>query len=140
MLGHDHQRTSEQVGVFRHQAFTSPVSTGLPKSSSEIQEDLFRGVLRGVKAGQEAPLIPAVEGVGDMKIMENSFADLEYEGKKSKMRRELFLERMQMLIPWDRLLEQIRPYCSKAGKGRASFLSAGVHAASALRPTLLQSQ
>ena len=35
-----------------------------------------------------------------MKIMENSFADLEYEGKKSKMRRELFLERMQMLIPW----------------------------------------
>ena len=32
-----------------------------------------------------------------------TFADLEYEGKKGKTRRELFLERVDGLIPWQRL-------------------------------------
>ena len=32
-----------------------------------------------------------------------TFADLEYRGKKRKTRRELFLERMDGLIPWQRL-------------------------------------
>ena len=30
-----------------------------------------------------------------------TFADLEYDGKKRKTRREIFLERMDRLIPWD---------------------------------------
>ena len=34
-----------------------------------------------------------------MKSMEKSFADLEYETKKRKTWRELFLERMDRLIP-----------------------------------------
>ncbi len=38
-----------------------------------------------------------------------TFADLEYQGKKRKTRRELFLERMDGLIPWQRLEERIRP-------------------------------
>ncbi len=28
---------------------------------------------------------------------------------------------MEVLIPWERLLEQIRPYYPKAGKGRAPY-------------------
>ena len=56
-----------------------------------------------------------------MKSVERSFADLEYESKKRKTRRERFLERMDALIPWERLLEEIRPYYPKAGKGRAPY-------------------
>ena len=56
-----------------------------------------------------------------MESVERSFADLEYESKKRKTRRERFLERMDALIPWERLLEEIRPYYPKAGKGRAPY-------------------
>ncbi len=38
-----------------------------------------------------------------------TFADLEYQGKKRKIRREVFLERMDGLIPWPRLEGRIRP-------------------------------
>ncbi len=34
---------------------------------------------------------------------------LEFQGKKRKTRRELFLERMDGLIPWQRLEERSRP-------------------------------
>ena len=50
-----------------------------------------------------------------------TFADLEYQGKKRKTRRELFLERMEGLIPWPRLEERIRPFYPKAGKGRHPY-------------------
>ena len=56
-----------------------------------------------------------------MKSVERSFADLEYERKKRKTGRERFLERMEVLILWERLLEQIRPHYPKAGKGRAPY-------------------
>ena len=56
-----------------------------------------------------------------MESVERSFADLEYESKKRKTRRERFLERMDALIPWERLLEEIRPYYPKAEKGRAPY-------------------
>ena len=46
-----------------------------------------------------------------------TFADLEYDGKKRKTRRERFLERMDGLIPWDRLEDRIRPFYPKAGRG-----------------------
>ena len=39
-----------------------------------------------------------------------TFAELEYESKKRKTRREIFLERMDGLIPWERLEERIRPF------------------------------
>ena len=38
-----------------------------------------------------------------------TLADLEYQGKKRKTRRELFLERMDRLIPWQNQEERIRP-------------------------------
>ena len=50
-----------------------------------------------------------------------TFADLEYQGKKRKTRRELFLERMDGLIPWQKLEERIRPVYAKRGKGRRPY-------------------
>jgi hypothetical protein len=50
-----------------------------------------------------------------------TFGDPEYEGKKLKTRREIFLERMDGLIPWSMLEERIRPYYPKAGRGRRSY-------------------
>ena len=50
-----------------------------------------------------------------------TFADLEYEGKKRKTRREKFLERMDGLIPWEDLEERIRPFYPKAGRGRRPY-------------------
>ena len=56
-----------------------------------------------------------------MESMERSFADLEYESKKHKTRRELFLEKMEDLMPWDKLVAAIKPYYSQAGKGRVPY-------------------
>ena len=50
-----------------------------------------------------------------------TFSDLEYQGKKRKTRREVFLERMDGLIPWGRLEERIRPFYPKAGNGRRPY-------------------
>ena len=50
-----------------------------------------------------------------------TFAELKFRGKKRKTRRELFLERMDGLIPWERLEERIRPVYAKAGKGRQPY-------------------
>ena len=50
-----------------------------------------------------------------------TFADLEYEGKKRKTRREIFLERMEDLVPWGKLEERIRPYYCRAGRGRRPY-------------------
>ena len=50
-----------------------------------------------------------------------TFADLEYDGKKRKTRRERFLERMDGLIPWDRFEDRIRPFYPKAGRGRRPY-------------------
>ena len=50
-----------------------------------------------------------------------TFSDLEYQGKKRKTRRELFLGRMDGLIPWQLLEERIRPFYPKAGRGRHPY-------------------
>ena len=50
-----------------------------------------------------------------------TFAELEFRGKKRKTRRELFLERMDGLIPWQRVEDRIRPIYPKAGKGRQPY-------------------
>ena len=49
------------------------------------------------------------------------FADLEYQGKKRKTRCELFLERMDGLIPWQSLEDRIRPFYPRAGMGRHPY-------------------
>ena len=45
-----------------------------------------------------------------------SFAQAEYEKKKKRSRRELFLEKMEQVVPWNRLMEVIEPYYPKSGK------------------------
>ena len=62
---------------------------------------------------------PGGSGVGTMDQV--TFSDVEYEGKKRKTRREVFLERMDGLIPWGRLEARIRPFYPKAGRGRRPY-------------------
>ena len=50
-----------------------------------------------------------------------TFADMDYQSKERKTRREVFLERMDGLIPWERLEKRIRPVYPKAGKGRRPY-------------------
>ena len=47
-----------------------------------------------------------------------TFGEMEYENKKRKTRREKFHERMEGLIPWERLEGLIRPHYPRAGRGR----------------------
>ena len=50
-----------------------------------------------------------------------SFADSEYSQKRRKTRREIFLERMDKLIPWQRLETLIEPFYPKSGNGRRPY-------------------
>ena len=50
-----------------------------------------------------------------------TFADLEYQVKNRKTRRQVFLERMDGLIPWQRLEERHLAGYPKAGKGRRPY-------------------
>ena len=50
-----------------------------------------------------------------------TFADLEFQSKKRQTRREVFLERMDGLIPWQRLEDRIRPFYPQAGRGRRPY-------------------
>ena len=56
-----------------------------------------------------------------MNAMEQAtFADLDYECKKRKTRREIFLERMDGLIPWEELEEADTTSLSQGGARAAS--------------------
>ena len=46
---------------------------------------------------------------------QQTLGDLEYATKKRKTRKEIFLERMNQLIPWEVIIELIEPYYPKAG-------------------------
>ena len=50
-----------------------------------------------------------------------SFAELEHDLKKRRTRREIFLEKMDRLIPWERLESRIEPFYPKAGRGRRPY-------------------
>lgn len=54
-------------------------------------------------------------------MAQRTFADLAYEGKKRKTRREIFLERMDGLVPWARLEARIAPHYPKGGVGRRPY-------------------
>ena len=45
-----------------------------------------------------------------------SFAQAEYAKKKKRTRREIFLEKMQLVVPWARLVQVIEPCYPKSGK------------------------
>ena len=50
-----------------------------------------------------------------------TFAELEHDSKRRRTRREIFLEKMDRLIPWERLEERIEPFYPKAGRGRRPY-------------------
>lgn len=50
-----------------------------------------------------------------------TFADSEFNGKRRKTRKELFLARMAALLPWAMMLEVIEPVYPKAGNGRRPY-------------------
>ena len=50
-----------------------------------------------------------------------SFADAEYAGKRKKTRREIFLEEMELVVPWKPLLKLIEPFYPTAGRGRRPY-------------------
>jgi IS5 family transposase len=45
-----------------------------------------------------------------------SFAQAEYNKKKKRTRREIFLEKMEQVVPWSRLMEVIEPHYPRSGK------------------------
>jgi Transposase and inactivated derivatives, IS5 family len=50
-----------------------------------------------------------------------TFADSEFSSKRRQTRKELFLSRMDNLLPWPQLLEVIDPFYPKAGNGRRPY-------------------
>jgi len=50
-----------------------------------------------------------------------SFADAEYAGKRKKTRREVFLEEMELVVPWKALLKLIERFYPMAGRGRRPY-------------------
>ncbi|MFM4746819.1 IS5 family transposase [Aeromonas allosaccharophila] len=50
-----------------------------------------------------------------------TFADSEFSGKRRKTRKELFLARMEALLPWAMMLAVIEPVYPKAGNGRRPY-------------------
>ena len=49
---------------------------------------------------------------------QKTFADVEYENRKRKTRREEFLEMMDKIIPWDEWVSIIKPYYPDGKRGR----------------------
>ena len=50
-----------------------------------------------------------------------SFAEAEYAKKKKQTRRELFLAKMEQVVPWSRLMEVIEPHYPKGEGGRPAY-------------------
>ena len=50
-----------------------------------------------------------------------SFSDAEYAGKRKKTRREVFLDEMELVVPWKALQGLIEPHYPVAGRGRRPY-------------------
>ena len=68
---------------------------------------------------------------------QSTFAELEHDSKKRRTRREVFLEKMDGLIPWGRLEARIEPFYPE-GWARSPTVPARDDAARALRAIVLQ--
>ena len=49
---------------------------------------------------------------------QTSFSELEYNGKKRQTRRDLFLNKMEALVPWQEWLALVEPHYPKGKRGR----------------------
>ena len=70
-------------------------------------------------------------------MAQSSFAELEHDWKKRRTRRELFLEKMDKLVPWERLERRIEPFLCEGGARSAPVPAVG-DAACSLRAVVLQ--
>ena len=50
-----------------------------------------------------------------------TFAELEHDSKRRRTRREIFLEKMDRLVPWEGLEKRIEPFYPRAGCGRRPY-------------------
>ena len=50
-----------------------------------------------------------------------TFGDSEYQVKRKRTRREVFLAEMEQVVPWDSLLRLIEPFYPVAGRGRHPY-------------------
>src|SRR6476646_3349611 len=50
-----------------------------------------------------------------------SFSEAEYAGKRKKTRREVFLEEMELVVPWKALLGLIEPHYPLGDRGRRPY-------------------
>ena len=51
-----------------------------------------------------------------MKPQQISFAQVEYSGKKKLTRRDIFLAKMEQVVPWSRLIAVVEPHYPKSGR------------------------
>ena len=49
---------------------------------------------------------------------QGSFSQVEYAGKKKQTRRDKFLAEMELVVPWARLVERLRPLYPRGERGR----------------------
>ena len=50
-----------------------------------------------------------------------TFSELDHDSKKRRTRREVFLGKMDRLVPWERLEKRIEPFHPKPGRGRRPY-------------------
>ncbi|MCM6994000.1 IS5 family transposase [Enterobacter roggenkampii] len=50
-----------------------------------------------------------------------TFADSEFSSKRRQTRKEIFLSRMEQILPWQNMVEVIEPFSPKAGNGRRPY-------------------
>ena len=50
-----------------------------------------------------------------------TFADSEFSTKRRQTRKEIFLSRMEQILPWQNMTAVIEPFYPKAGNGRRPY-------------------
>lgn len=54
-------------------------------------------------------------------MTQQTFSDIEYSNRKKKTKREKFLDEMEHIIPWDKLISFIEPYYPSGKRGRPTM-------------------
>jgi len=52
---------------------------------------------------------------------QNTFSNLEFKGKKKETKKEIFLNAMESLIPWNEWLSVVEKVYPKAGNDRRTY-------------------
>ena len=50
-----------------------------------------------------------------------TFSELEHDSKRRRTRREVFLKKMDRLVPWERVEKRIDQFYPKASRGRRPY-------------------